>query len=224
MSNPCSGILELLGMIVGVGAWFCSLAATIMPNWLSLSSELLALESYERGLWETCVIQDGATSECRPFDTMLGLSYNLTVTRICMCMSDALALLGLLIAVPGLKLVRSCEGWWVKRGMKITAGVMGLTAGGLELYAVSTIAHETVLQFYDHTLPESMPRWEFGDAIFIGWAAGFFHVVFAVLFFISCCGSEENEEGKSDGAYFVYNPEEKFQPVDGSSRKRVEYV
>ncbi|XP_060774329.1 putative claudin-24 [Neoarius graeffei] len=224
MLNPYSGILELLGMIVGVGAWFCSLAATIMPNWMSLSPELLVLESYEQGLWETCVFQDGATSDCLPFDTVLGLSYNLTVARICMCMSDALALLGLLIALPGLKLVGICERWRVKRGMKITAGVMGLTAGVLELVAVSTIAHETVLQFYDHTLPESMPRWEFGDAMFIGWAASFFHVVSAVLFFVSCCGSKENEEEKSGSAYFVYNPEEKFQPVDGSSRKRVEYV
>ncbi|KAL6458159.1 hypothetical protein MHYP_G00333890 [Metynnis hypsauchen] len=59
MSNPCSSLLEVLGLTVGIGAWFCSLAATIMPSWQSLSTELLSAESYEVGLWETCVVQEG---------------------------------------------------------------------------------------------------------------------------------------------------------------------
>lgn len=222
MSNPCSAILELLGMAVGVGAWLCSLGATIMPNWLTLSTELLVVESYEVGLWESCVVQEGAVTECRAFESLLGLSLNLTLARICMCISDAIGILGLLIAVPGLRLVKSCggsQGWRVKRGIKITAGVMGLTAGILELFPVSNVAHETVLKFHDHTVPHTVPRWEFGDALFIGWAAGFFHIISAVLFFVSCCGSEENEMHIE----YHHHPE-KFQPENSSSKKRVEYV
>ncbi|XP_026791100.1 putative claudin-24 [Pangasianodon hypophthalmus] len=221
MSNPCSSILELLGMIVGVGAWICSLAATLMPSWLTLTTELLAVESYELGLWETCVVQEGSATECRPFETLLGLSHNQTLARICMCIAHAIALLGLLIAAPGLRLVKSCEGSAgrrVKRGIKITAGVLILIAGTLILFPVSKIAHETVLKFHDHSLPHTVPRPEFGDALFIGWAAGFFHVVSAVLFFVSCCGSEVNE------MHIVYHHEEKLQPVNGLSKKRVEYV
>lgn len=221
MSNPCSSTLELLGMIVGVWASFCSLAATLMPNWLSLSTELLTVESYEWGLWETCVVQEGAVTECRSYETLLGLSHSLTLARICMCMSDSIALLGLLIAIPGLKVVRSCggsQGWRVKRGIKITAGVMGLTAGILGLFPVSNIAHDTVLKFHDHHVPHIVPRWEFGDALFVGWAAGCFHVVSAMLFFTSCCGSEENEK------HFVYNHKEKLQPANISSKIRIEYV
>ncbi|KAI5628264.1 hypothetical protein C0J50_2754 [Silurus asotus] len=221
MSNTCSSILELLGLMVEVGAWLCSFGATVMPSWLSLSTELLILESYEVGLWESCVVQEAAGTECRAFETLLGLSVNMTMARICMCISDALGLLGILIAIPGLSLVKSCggsQGWRVKRGMKITAGVMVLITGILVLYPVSVIAHDIVVKFHDHSLPHTVPRWEFGDALFIGWAAGFFHIIAAALLFISCCFSEE------DDIHFEYQLEKKFEPVNSLSKKRVEYV
>ncbi|KAK3556483.1 hypothetical protein QTP70_008325 [Hemibagrus guttatus] len=104
----------------------------------------------------------------------LGLSHNLRLARICMCMSDALALLGLLIAIPGLRLVKICgesQGRKMKCGMKITAGVLGLMAAVFGLYPVSSLAHATVLEFNDITIPDALPRWEFGDALFIGWVA-----------------------------------------------------
>lgn len=220
--NPCSTILELLGMTVGVGAWLCSLGATLMPSWLTKTTELLTVESYDVGLWETCVVQEVAGTECRPFETLLGLPHSLTMARICMCMSDAIALLGLLIAAPGLSLVKSCEGLQgrrVKRGIKITAAVLGLIAGILGLYPVSSVAYEIVVKFHDHSVPHTVPRWEFGNALFIGWAAGFFHVVSALLFFASCCcGLEEHD------MHIEYHHKDKLQPVNNTNKKLVEYV
>lgn len=221
MLNPCSTLLELLGMIVGLVAWLCSLACTLLPSWLIRSTELLVAERQEKGLWESCVVHEEAGSECRPYETLLGLPHNLTMARICMCMSDAIAILGLLIAAPGLSLVKSCEGSQelrVKRGVKITAGLLVLMAGIITLYSVSTVAHDVVLKFHDHSLPHSVPRWEFGDAMFIGWVAGFFNVVSAALFFASCCGSEEQE------MHLVYHHKEKIQPLKNSSSRVVEYV
>lgn len=221
MPNPCSTFLELLGLIVGVVAWFCSLGATLMPSWMTKSTELMITESYDLGLWESCVVQEVVGTECRPFETLLGLPHSITMARICMCMSDAVALLGLLIAAPGLSLVKSCGGSQtsqVKRGIKITAAVLGLIAGVLVLYPVSSVAHEIVLKFHDHSTPHTVPRWEFGTALFIGWAAGFFHVVSAMLFFASSYGSEENEID------LVYHHKEKLQPANSSSKKLVEYV
>ncbi|KAI4884709.1 hypothetical protein NFI96_005798 [Prochilodus magdalenae] len=192
MSNPCVSLLEVLGLVVGFGGWFCSLAATLMPSWRSLSTELNIMESYESGLWETCVVQEVGGTECRAFDTLLGLSFEIMLARVLMCLSDALSLLGLIIAIPGLKHVRSCkgeEGWRVKRGVKIAAGVLCCIAGIVGLIPVSFAAHDMVMKFFDHSIPEVVPRFEFGDAIFIGWAAGFLHVVAGFLFFASCMGS-----------------------------------
>ncbi|XP_062854240.1 putative claudin-24 [Trichomycterus rosablanca] len=228
MSNPCTSVLEMLGMMVGASAWFCSLAATLMPQWLTLSTELLAVESYESGLWETCVVQDVAGTECRPFDSLLGLPYNLTLARILMCISDALGVLSLLIAVPGLKVVKSCGGSYgrrVKRGIKITAAVLIFTAGVLVLAPVSMVAHETVLRFFDESLPHTVPRWEFGDALFVGWSAGFLYVVAALLFFTSCLGLEQNE---LQLVYHHHHPhQENFKPhssINSLDKKRTEYV
>lgn len=180
-------------MIVGMGAWFCSLTATLMPSWLSMSPELFTLIGVQEvGLWESCV--NVIDSECHPLERRLGLSNNLRLARICMCMSDALALLGLLIAIPGLRLVKICgQSRKTKCGMKITAGVLCLMAAVFGLYPVSSLAHATVLEFNDLTIPDALPRWEFGDALFIGWVAGFLHIVTAMLFFASCCSSEEKE-------------------------------
>ncbi|XP_017553423.1 putative claudin-24 [Pygocentrus nattereri] len=222
MSNPCSSLLEVLGLIVGVGAWFCSLAATIMPSWKSLSTELLSAESYEVGLWETCVVQEGGATECREYDSLLGLSHDIMLARILMCLSDALALLGIIIAIPGLKQVKSCqweEGWRVKRGMKITAGILFLIAGIVGLIPVSFMAHDIVKKFFDHSLPEVVPRFEFGDAMFVGWAAGFLHVVAAILFFASCSGL-----GYAEPRLVYHRRQNEYPNAPGPSGKRTEYV
>lgn len=197
MSYSCSSIVELVALIVGIGAWISSVTTTVMPNWLTLSPELMELlEINEIGLWESCVVMDVVGTECHPIKVRRGLPPNLKLARICMCISNVLGILSILIAVPGLKLVKiggGSEGRQVKRGMKITAGVLGLMAAILVLYPVSLIGYETTVDFNAETVPDSGPRWEFGNALFIGWAAGFFHVVSAMLFFASSCGAEEKK-------------------------------
>ncbi|XP_076869752.1 claudin-24 [Brachyhypopomus gauderio] len=222
MSNPCASALELLGLLVEMVAWFCSLATTLMPQWLSTSTELLVIESYELGLWETCVVQEVAGTECRAYETLLGLPFNILLSRAFMCVSDAMGLLGLLVVVPGLKQVKCCtghQGRRVKRGVKITAGVICMLAGVMGLIPVSYIAHETVVRFFDESTPHIVPRWEFGDALFIGWAAGFLHILAALLFFASCLGSTGYEPR------LVYHHDQgELATVKSSSSKLVEYV
>lgn len=63
--DPGVCVLELLGVFFSTAAWLCSLATTLMSTWLTLSTDLLPTESYELGLWETCVVQDLGSLECR---------------------------------------------------------------------------------------------------------------------------------------------------------------
>ncbi|KTG06052.1 hypothetical protein cypCar_00017011 [Cyprinus carpio] len=221
MTNPCMMFLELLGMLIGMGGWFCSLAATIMPQWLSLSTELMGMESYEQGLWEACVIQEVAGTECRPYDTILGLEPRLMLARILMCVSDATCLLGLLLAIPAMSQIncfKSEEGWRTKRGLKIAAGVFLCIAGLFVLFPVSYVAHDIVIKFFDETVPHVVPRSEFGDALFIGWAAGLLDIVAAVLLFASCSDSRDSEP------HLVHHCQrQEIRTIDGS-RKRTEYV
>ncbi|XP_065154343.1 putative claudin-24 [Paramisgurnus dabryanus] len=222
MANPCRTVMELLGLLIGTGGWFCSLAATVMPQWRSLSTELLATESIEQGLWEDCVMQEVVGIECRPHDTILGLDNTLTLARFLMCLSNAASLLGILLAIPAMSQINCCkgeEGQCIKRGLKITAAVFLCIGGLLVLTSVSYVASDIVHKFFDETIPHGVPRSEFGDALFVGWAAGFLEIVAAALLFASSVGSRDREP------HLVYHHQrQEISTVDGSIRKRTEYV
>ncbi|XP_072244843.1 putative claudin-24 [Leuresthes tenuis] len=191
--DTCTCALELLGMLVFIGAWLCALATTILPQWLTMSTTLLAMESYELGLWETCVVQDIGGMECRAYDSLLGLSSDLKLARVLMCTSLAVGILGILVAIPGLHLVHSCKEHGSKRIKKtliIIGGVLGMISGVLCLIPVSYMAHLAVIQFHDDNIPDVVPRWEFGDALFCGWAAGFLNIGAGLLMVTSCLCSQ----------------------------------
>ncbi|XP_034749253.1 putative claudin-24 [Etheostoma cragini] len=195
--EPSTQVLELLGLMLCGGAWLCSLATTLMSCWLTLSTELLATETYELGLWQTCVVQELGVLECRPYDGLLGLPPDIQLARILMCVALAAGLLALLLAIPGMHGINSCRGQLqdqrCKRGLKMAGGALSMAAGILGLVPVSYIAHLTVQRFFDESVPDVVPRWEFGDALFCGWAAGVLHLGAGALLLTSClCSQKEN--------------------------------
>lgn len=219
--DTCACALELLGMLVFVGAWLCALATTLLPQWLTMSTALLPVESYELGLWETCVVQDVGGMECRAYDSLLGLSSDLKLARILMCASLAVGMLGMLMAIPGLYLVNSCKdrgGSRTKRTLTIIGGVLGMISGVLCLIPVSYMAHLAVIHFFDDKVPDVVPRWEFGDALFCGWAGGFLLIVAGLLLVTSCLGAQVEPQPALQRRYHV------MSPTDVSFRKRSEYV
>ncbi|XP_072516860.1 putative claudin-24 [Salminus brasiliensis] len=187
--DPGLCVLELLGVFLSLTAWLGSLTTTLMSCWLTLSTELLPAESYELGLWETCVVQELGVLECRPYDSLLGLPPDIRLARILMLATLVTGLIGLMLAIPGIYVVNSCkatETLVAKRTLKMLGGTMCLAAGILGLVPVSYVAHLTILKFFDETVPDVVPRWEFGDALFLGWAASFLHLVAGSLLVTSC--------------------------------------
>lgn len=182
--------LEVSGVLTAAGAWICSLATTLMSSWLTLSTDLLPTETYELGLWETCVVQDLGTLECRPYSSLLDLPPDIKLGRILMSVALAAGLLGVLLAIPGMHVVNSChrgvDGLRCKRVLKAAGGTLCLAAGILGLIPVSYIAHLAVVRFFDESVPDVVPRWEFGDALFCGWTAGVLHLVAGTLLLTSC--------------------------------------
>ncbi|KAM9761398.1 putative claudin-24 [Menidia menidia] len=218
--DACTCALELLGLLLSVGAWLCALATTLLPQWLTMSTTLLPVESYELGLWETCVVQDVGGMECRAYDSLLGLSSDLKLARVLMCTSLAVGVLGILVAVPGLQLVHSCKGHGGhrrKRTLTIAGGLLGMVSGVLCLIPVSYMAHLAVVHFFDDKVPDVVPRWEFGDALFCGWAAGFLHVVAGLLMATSCLCTQVEPQPALQRRYRVIS-------TDVNLKKRSEYV
>uniref|UniRef100_A0A8C6WS27 Claudin n=1 Tax=Neogobius melanostomus TaxID=47308 RepID=A0A8C6WS27_9GOBI len=170
--DTCTCAMELLGMLLFIGAWVCTLVTTILPQWLTMSTALLPIESYDLGLWETCVVQDVGGMECRAYDSLLGLSRDLKMARIFMCSSLGVGFLGILTTVPGLYVINTCkdqEEVRTKRVMTVIGGVLGIVAGVLCLIPVCYMAHMAVVHFFDDKVPDVVPRWEFGDALYCGW-------------------------------------------------------
>ncbi|XP_009473252.1 PREDICTED: claudin-22-like, partial [Nipponia nippon] len=88
----------------------------------------------------------------------------LRVSRLLMCLSNGLGLLGCLLAAPGLEGWRACEGKpGLKRRLLLAGGAALGTAGMATLAPVSWVAYNTVLDFWDDTVPDIVPRWEFGE-------------------------------------------------------------
>lgn len=218
--DTCACALELLGMLVYVGAWLCALTTTILPQWLTMSTALLPVESYELGLWETCVVQDVGGMECRAYDSLLGLSTDLKLARILMCAALAVGMLGIIVGIPGLDLVHSCKedsGKQTKRILIITGGVLGMVSGVLCLIPVSYMAHIAVMHFFDDKVPDVVPRWEFGDALYCGWAAGFLLIVAGLILITSSSCSQVEPQPVLQRRYQVMGTGVNY-------RKRTEYV
>ncbi|KAM8904935.1 putative claudin-24 [Spinachia spinachia] len=181
--------LELWGVLVCGGAWLCSLATTLAPAWLTLSSDLLPAERYELGLWGTCVVQDAGALHCRPYGGLLALPPDIRLCRVLMCATLAAGLLALLLAIPGMHLVNGCPRRR-KRALKAGGGVLSLAAGVLGLVPVSHMAHLAVARFFHQSAPEVAPRWDLGAALFGGWSAGVLHLAAGMLLLTSCRGGD----------------------------------
>ncbi|XP_076879659.1 claudin-24 [Brachyhypopomus gauderio] len=182
-------VMELLGVFLSLSAWLFSLATTLMSQWLTLSTDLLPAESYELGLWGTCVVQQLGVLECKSYDSLLGLPADIRLARILMCMALGTGALGLMFTIPGIYVVksyRSMNTLKAKRTLKMVGGTLCLVAGILGLVPVSHIAHLTVQKFFDNAVPHVVPRWEFGDALFWGWAAALMNLVAGTLLVSSC--------------------------------------
>ncbi|XP_006013854.1 putative claudin-24 [Latimeria chalumnae] len=168
-------ILELVGIFLTLVGCVCSLVTTVLPQWLTFSTVLVPAELYILGLWETCVVSAGGT-ECKAYDSLLNLPVDIRVARILMCTSMITGLLGFLVSVPGLTCVKCLGNSNVKKYMKILGGVLFFLAGVTTLIPISYMAYITVVKFWDTAVPDIVPRWEFGEAMFCGWLGGFLHL------------------------------------------------
>ncbi|MBZ3885873.1 Claudin-22 [Sciurus carolinensis] len=153
------------------------------------------------GLWKTCVIQEEVGRQCKDFDSFLALPAELRISRILMFLSNGLGFLGLLVSGFGLDCLRIGDRQQdLKKRLLILGGVLLWTSGVTALVPVSWVAYLTVEEFWDETIPEIVPRWEFGEALFIGWSAGFSLLLGGCLLHCAVCSTPAPE---ASGHYAV---------------------
>uniref|UniRef100_A0A8C4WZN0 Claudin n=1 Tax=Eptatretus burgeri TaxID=7764 RepID=A0A8C4WZN0_EPTBU len=152
----------------------------------SLVATTMLSETTIVGLWYTCVDQ-GSQWECKAYDTFLGVPSTLLAARCLLVLSDLLCFLGTSVTIISLRCIRlPCEiSSRTRVALTACAGTLCSLAAATTLVPVSAIAYQTVQGFFDPNLPDFMPRYELGDAIFLGWGSGISSLIAAVLLFVA---------------------------------------
>ncbi|XP_020771064.2 putative claudin-24 [Odocoileus virginianus] len=201
MASVLRVAMQFVGILLSFLGWVLSIITTYLPHWKNLNLDLNEMENWTMGLWQACVVQEEVGTQCKDFESFLGLPAELRISRVLMFLSNGLGLLGLLVSGFGLDCLRIGETQRdVKKRLLILGGILFWTAGVTTLVPVSWVAHVTVQEFWDESIPEIVPRWEFGEALFIGWFAGFSLLLGGCLLNCAAC---ETQAPLASGHYAV---------------------
>ncbi|KAM9464856.1 LOW QUALITY PROTEIN: putative claudin-24 [Salvelinus alpinus] len=183
-------IMARTALFVTVGGLVTTLVTTFIPLWKTLNSDLNA-ENWYSGLWHTCIFTEEVGIA---FESLMALSVDLLASMVLMLVSGTRAL-AMVVAFPGLEGVELGSGrqQGLKRGLLIVSGVLSWVSG-LTTLVVSLVAYVTVVEFWDENLPDVVPCWEFGEAMFSGWFPGLFLVIGGSLFFVVLYMADHNRQ------------------------------
>ncbi|XP_053160855.1 claudin-1 [Hemicordylus capensis] len=169
-----NGGLQMLGFILAFIGWIGIVISTAMPQWKISSyagDNIVTAQAIYQGLWMTCVIQSTGQMQCKVYDSLLKLAGHLQATRALMVASILLGLIATCVAVIGMKCMKCMEDDEVKKmKMAVLGGIMFLVSGFAALVATSWYGNTVAREFFDIYTPVNT-RYEFGQALFVGWAA-----------------------------------------------------
>ncbi|XP_042331466.1 claudin-7 [Sceloporus undulatus] len=191
--------LQLLGFALALLGWIATLVATVMPQWQMSSyagDNIITAQAIYKGLWMSCVWQSTGQIQCKVYDSVLALGASLQATRALMVVSIVLGVIAMGIATMGMKCTR-CGGDDKTKKARIAmgGGIVFLVSGLCSLIACSWIGNQTVQDFYNALVPVNS-KYEFGAAIFIGWAGSALLLLGGGL--LSCsCPSKDGYSGRS---------------------------
>ncbi|XP_077127908.1 claudin-24-like [Ranitomeya variabilis] len=188
--------------------------STFVPLWKNLNLDLNEMEIWNSGLWQTCVVQDEGGIECKEFDSFLALPFSLQMARILMFLSDGSGIIGLIVSTLCLECLKTGESD-IKKKLAFVGGTLLVISGIIALVPVSWIAYDIVQEFWDETIPEIVPRWEFGEAMFMCWFGSFFLILGGSLLF---CSTATTNHQQSVNCLDKNIPGTLYRPVSMQSR------
>ncbi|KAJ6654950.1 hypothetical protein lerEdw1_006421 [Lerista edwardsae] len=185
--------LQILGFALALMGWIATIVATILPQWQMSSysgANIITAQAIYQGLWMTCAWQSTGQIQCKVYDSMLNLPAALQATRALMVVSIVLGLVAMCIATMGMKCTRcGSEDKAVKARIAMAGGIVFVVGGLASLIACSWYGNQIVRDFYNPVVPVNS-KYEFGSAIFIGWAGAALVILGGGLLSCSCPGKE----------------------------------
>ncbi|XP_030647904.1 putative claudin-24 [Chanos chanos] len=190
-------IVQRSALFVSFGGLVTTFITTFLPLWKTMNSDLNEMENWYEGLWHTCIFTEEVGLHCKAFESFLALPPHTLVSRVLMCISIATGALGVAAAFFGLDGVEvGASRPKLKRGLLILAGVLVWISGVTTLAPVSLVAYVTVVEFWDENIPDVVPRWEFGEAMFSGWFSGLLLVIGGSFLFVAVCMGDHQMQSR----------------------------
>ncbi|XP_061590338.1 claudin 23a [Cololabis saira] len=193
LSMRTPGIL-IFGMVMAPCGWILDLTATVAPNWRTLHNvpDRPQDEITQQGIWDICVASSTNTrTQCGQDDPTYFSNQLIPVAQGLMVASLVVTLIGLAVAIPGVRCWRDKPQWKV-------AGL-----GGLLIFC-SGVLTLIPIAWYTHILEEitsetSRNDVRVGYCIVLGYIGGIFEVLGGAVMFIGicrCCGGKNRGESR----------------------------
>ncbi|XP_050985054.1 claudin 15-like b isoform X2 [Labeo rohita] len=165
--------VQLLGFLMCLGGWLLTFMSLLNESWRKSTFAEDALTSiwYNINLWQSCSETTTGIKNCKPFPSLLEQPGHIQACRALMIIALILGLLGVILAVMGLKCTKLGSTSEESKGkISLIAGIFYILSGLCVMIAVSWYAARVVQEFYD---PRYLgTRYELGVGLYLGWAAG----------------------------------------------------
>ncbi|KAK2818979.1 hypothetical protein Q5P01_024540 [Channa striata] len=185
------GIL-IFGLVMAPCGWILDLTATVAPNWRTLNNvpNTPSSQYTEQGIWDVCLASTISSSPtCGQQDASYFGNYIIRVAQGLMVASLIVTLVGLAVAIPGVRCWKDKPNW-------VVAGLGGLL---IFLSGVMTIIP---ISWYNYTFSNltsvtSLNDVRIGYCIVLGYIGGIFEVLGGLVMTIGmcrCCGGKNRGE------------------------------
>ncbi|XP_042354133.1 claudin-1 [Plectropomus leopardus] len=189
--------LQLLGFTLAFVGFIGSIASTVMVEWKASSyagDNIITAQALFEGLWMTCASQSTGQVQCKKYDSLLQLPGIVQGTRGLMLASILLSFIAILVEVVGMRCTTCMRDQTEQKDkVALAGGVIFIFAGLLALVGTSWYGHRIAKDFYDPFTPTNS-RFEFGSALFVGWAAACLIIIGGSFL---CCNCSSKDSGKS---------------------------
>ncbi|KAM6900951.1 claudin-23-like [Lycodopsis pacificus] len=191
LSLRTPGIL-IFGMVLAPCGWILNLTATVAPNWRTLNDlpNTPVNEFIQQGIWEICRSTSTDTRiNCDLQDTTYFGNQIIEVAQGLMVASLIVTLIGLAVAIPGVRCWRDKPNW-------VVAGLGGLLiflSGVMTIIPIAWYTH--ILEDISTVTPSVDVR--VGYCIILGYIGGIFEIMGGAVMFIGicrCCGGKNRGE------------------------------
>uniref|UniRef100_A0A452HJE2 Claudin n=1 Tax=Gopherus agassizii TaxID=38772 RepID=A0A452HJE2_9SAUR len=222
-----SGVLQIVGLVVGGIGLAGTFAVTGMPQWrvtAFIENNIIVFETIWEGLWMHCISQANIRMQCKCkfYDTVLALPPILEVSRGLMCFAVMLSVIAFLTAIIGMKCT-VCVGdnKQVRSNILLAAGIIFILTGILILIPVSWTASNIIGDFYNPAVHAGLKR-DLGAALYLGWVSSAFLMIGGAIFcsFYSCADKPRTWRYSSRSCHRPH----KFEDVEMKSTTRHAYV